>query len=152
MIDFRNRRAIVVDGHDSTMTLTTAQDLAAVVARAVEHEGEWPEVGGICGNKVTISQILEIGERVRGCSFIIDKVQIEDLERRILKSSWTLETSHPSVSKEQAEHLARTVLIGTLLSGVQGAWAISDEFNQLLPGYKFTQIEEFLAQVWAGRP
>jgi nucleoside-diphosphate-sugar epimerase len=66
MIDFQNRRAIVVDGHDSTMTLTTAQDLAAVVARAVEHEGEWPEVGGICGNKVTISQILEIGERVRG--------------------------------------------------------------------------------------
>ena len=66
MIDFQNRRAIMVDGHDSIMTLTTAQDLAAVVARAVEYEGEWPVIGGICGNKVTVSQILEIGESVRG--------------------------------------------------------------------------------------
>lgn len=66
MIDFQNRRAIVVDGHDSIMTFTTVQDLAAVVARAVEYEGEWPVNGGICGNKVTVSQILEIGEKVRG--------------------------------------------------------------------------------------
>ncbi|MBV36044.1 MAG: hypothetical protein CMP47_11445 [Rickettsiales bacterium] len=66
MIDFQNRRAIVVDGHDSIMTWTTAQDLAAVVARAVEYDGEWPVIGGMCGNKVTVSQILEIGERVRG--------------------------------------------------------------------------------------
>jgi len=152
MIDFQNRRAIMVDGHDSIMTLTTAQDLAAVVARAVEYEGEWPVIGGICGNKVTVSQILEIGESVRGCPFTIDHVRIEDLERGNLKSSWTLETSHPSVSREEAENLARTVLIGTLLSGVQGAWAISDEINQLLPGYKFTQIEEFLDRVWAGKP
>jgi hypothetical protein len=48
--------------------------------------------------------------------------------------------------------MARTVLIGTLLSGVQGAWAISDEFNQLLPRYNFTRIEDFLAKVWAGKP
>ena len=66
MFDFQNRRAIVVDGHDSVMTLTTAQDLATVVARAVEYDGEWPVTGGVCGNKVTISQILEIGEKVRG--------------------------------------------------------------------------------------
>ena len=35
MFDYENRRAIVVDGHDFIMTLTTVQDLAAVVAEAV---------------------------------------------------------------------------------------------------------------------
>jgi hypothetical protein len=66
MIDFRNRRAIVVDGYDAIMTYTTVQDLAAVIARAVDFDGEWPVIGGISGNRVSISQILRIGEKIRG--------------------------------------------------------------------------------------
>jgi len=66
-IDFQNRRAIVVEGHENAiMTLTTVHDIAGVVARAVEVDGEWPKIGGINGNSVTISQILQIGEKVRG--------------------------------------------------------------------------------------
>lgn len=67
MIDFKNRRAIVIEGYDnSIVTYTTVQDLAAVVAKAVDLEGEWPVMGGISGNRVTISQILNIGEKIRG--------------------------------------------------------------------------------------
>jgi len=75
MFDFQNRRAITVEGHDFVMTFTTVQDLAAVVAAAVEFDGEWPVIGGIRGNRVTVSQILKIGEKVRGMSF-----QIRDIE------------------------------------------------------------------------
>lgn len=75
MFDYQNRRAIVVDGHDFVMTFTTVQDLAAVVAQAVDFNGEWPVIGGIRGNRVTVSQILKIGEKVRGKSF-----QIRDIE------------------------------------------------------------------------
>lgn len=56
---------------------------------------------------------------------------------------------------EEADQLAavlKTVLIGTLLSSAKGAWDVSDAFNQLLPDYKFVQIEEFLAKVWDGKP
>jgi len=66
MVDFKNRRAIIVEDHDSIMTFTTVQDLAKVVARAVDYEGEWPRIGGISGNRVPVSRILEIGEIVRG--------------------------------------------------------------------------------------
>lgn len=67
MFDFQNRRAIVVDGHeDAIMTLTTVQDLANTVARAVEYEGVWPVHGGIQGNRLSVSEVLSIGERVRG--------------------------------------------------------------------------------------
>lgn len=66
MIDYEHRRAIVVDGHDAIMNLTTVQDLAAAVVGAVNYDGEWPVVGGICGNRVAVSQILKIGGQVRG--------------------------------------------------------------------------------------
>ena len=66
MFDFQNRRAIVLAGHDAVFTLTTAHDVAEVIARAIDYEGEWPVNGGIQGNRVTTSQILEIGKRVRG--------------------------------------------------------------------------------------
>jgi hypothetical protein len=48
--------------------------------------------------------------------------------------------------------MLKIVLIGTLLSSAKGAWDVSTAFNQLLPDYKFTQIEEFLARVWEGQP
>lgn len=67
VFDFQNRRAIAVNGHeDAVLTLTTAADLASVVAQAVDYDGQWPEVGGIRGNRVTFSQVIEIGENIRG--------------------------------------------------------------------------------------
>lgn len=69
VFDFENRRAIVVDGHEGAiMTLTTVADVAAIVSRAVDYEDRWPLTGGIRGNRVTFSQILEIGRRVRGAN------------------------------------------------------------------------------------
>jgi len=155
-IDFQNRRAIVVEGHeDAIMTLTTVQDIAGVVAGAVDLNGEWPKLGGIRGNRVTVSQILKVGEKVRGHPFTIDKVKLEDLEAGVLRTSWTLGKRHPSFTDDQAEALAvvlKTVLIGTLLSSAKGAWDVSDAFNKLLPSYEFTRIENFLANVWEGKP
>ena len=150
MIDFQNRRAIVVDGHadDTIMTLTTVQDLAAVVARAADYDGEWPVIGGISGNRVSVSQILKFGQKFRGHPFVVDTVKLEDLENGRLKTSWSLEARHPSFTGEQVDKALKNVLIGTLVSSAKGGWDVSDEFNQLLPNYKFTEIEEFLAKVW----
>lgn len=171
MIDFQNRRAIVVDGYDAIMTFTTVKDLTAVVVLAVDLAGEWPVVEDIRGNRVLVSEVLKIGEKVRGLSyfiyqkfflscsqrftgrtFAIEKVKLADLEKGILTASWTLEASHPSVKGDQVEKMLKTVLIGTLLSSAKGAWDVSDEMNQLLPDFKFTQIEDFLTEVWDGKP
>jgi hypothetical protein len=72
-IDFQNRRAIVVEGHeDAVMTLTTVQDIAGIVAAAVDLRSGWPETGGIRGNRVTVSEIIKIGEKVRGLSHFLN--------------------------------------------------------------------------------
>lgn len=66
-INFDQRRAIIVEGdEDHVITVTTAQDLAKVVALAVEYEGEWPLVGGIRGANITVSELIKLGEKIRG--------------------------------------------------------------------------------------
>jgi hypothetical protein len=69
MYDFQNRRAIMREGGDDDLiTLTTVQDLAGVVARAVDYKGEWPVVGGIRGSRISIKELLALGEEIRGWS------------------------------------------------------------------------------------
>ncbi|KAH7346141.1 hypothetical protein BKA65DRAFT_501868 [Rhexocercosporidium sp. MPI-PUGE-AT-0058] len=152
--DFQNRRAIVVEGYENAlMSFTTVGDIAGVIVEAIDLP-EWPEVGGIRGNRISISQVIEMGERIRG-TFTVEKVQRKDLEAGILKSTWTLNKRHPSFTDDQASQLQailKTVLIGTLLSSAKGAWDVSDSFNRVLPDYKFIDMEEFLSKAWKGKP
>ena len=65
-IDFNNRRAIVLDGaDDACISVISARDFCAVVARAIEYEGEWPVTGGIRGDELAIGQLVAIGEKIR---------------------------------------------------------------------------------------
>lgn len=65
--DFQNRRAIVPDvSNEIKITLTTVQDLAAVVVQAVEYEGEWPVSGGVKGCEVSFEELIRLGEEIRG--------------------------------------------------------------------------------------
>lgn len=69
-VDFEKRRAIVVEGTlDDDIVYTSVEDIANVVTQAVDYEGEWPEVGGICGEKTTIRQLLKLGEDIRGKNY-----------------------------------------------------------------------------------
>jgi hypothetical protein len=63
-----------------------------------------------------------------------------------------LQAVHKAVLEDQAAALLKAVSIGILLSSSKGAWDISDEWNQLLPDYKFTSKENFLTQAWEGKP
>lgn len=169
MFNFQDRRAVVVENLDAMMTFTTVQDVATVVAAAVDLVGEWPEIGGIRGNRLPISKLLAIGERVRGeiCLYAprnissshegkgaltVDRVKLDDLETGTLNISWSLTKRHASMSEEQAATMFKTVFIGTLLSSAKGAWDVSDEFNRLLPDHKFVQIDDFLTKVWGRKP
>ncbi|KAF2868786.1 hypothetical protein BDV95DRAFT_579323 [Massariosphaeria phaeospora] len=151
--DFENRRALVVDGHeDAAFTLTTAKDFATVLAKACGYQGEWPEVAGIQGNRVTVAQLLEIGARSRGKPFTVEKVHVQDLEAGKLETSWALTERHRAVADDPAENMVKMISIGLLLSTSKGAWDGSDELNRIFPDYKFTAIEDFLTDVWGGKP
>ncbi|KAM7185115.1 NmrA-like family protein [Naviculisporaceae sp. PSN 640] len=152
--DLELRRAIIVADEDvdppekQRLTLTTIQDIANVVAKAVEFEGGWPVVGGIRGDEKTVRDVLEIAERIRG-PFTVDAVRIEDLKAGEVKASWTPVFDHPSITDIQ---VAQSIPRNLILSNTWGAWVVSDEWNQLLPDYKFTSVEEFIKDTWGGQP
>jgi hypothetical protein len=89
---------------------------------------------------------------VTGKPFTIEQVKMEDLEAGNLKTSWVPAFNHPSVPEEQWEGFAKAVVIGTLPSVERGAWDVSDEWNKLLPELKLTTIEDFLTDIWQGKP
>lgn len=47
---------------------------------------------------------------------------------------------------------SKVIVAGLLLAISAGAYNCSDEWNRLLPDYKFTQPEEFLSEAWRGKP
>ncbi|KAK0614645.1 hypothetical protein B0T14DRAFT_463173 [Immersiella caudata] len=150
-LDFTNRKVILVEGSENArITCTTARDLANVVVRAVEYEGEWPLVGGIQGSNHTISELIAHGEKVRGGPFEVEKLQAADLQAGIVNSSWRPKVDHPIFrdSPEQAAAMEKVLLVSLLLAFSAGTFDGSDEWNKLLPEYKFTGLEEFLSGAW----
>ncbi|KAJ5745613.1 hypothetical protein N7520_010795 [Penicillium odoratum] len=152
--DYQNRRAIVVDGGENVcLTLTTVEDLANVVARAIEFEGEWPVDGGISGNVITIGELIALGEKVRGGTpFTIEKVQAQDFTSGEWKTSWMPIADHPSIPRENLEVMSRVILAGILLAVHANELHVSDAWNRLLPDYKFMPIGSFLIEAWSGKP
>ncbi|KAK3297322.1 uncharacterized protein B0H64DRAFT_423529 [Chaetomium fimeti] len=152
-IDFGNRRLLMVEGSDDVcITLTTVTDMANVVARAVEYEGEWPVAGGIRGDDLTIGEIIKMGERVRGGTFNVERLKADDLKAGMVKSTWIPTPDHPSFTPEQISEFAERMTAGVVLGISVGGLSVSDEWNQLLPDYKFTKAEDFLAEAWRDKP
>jgi len=178
-IDFQHCRAVVLGDGGDKIGVTSVQDLAAVVAAAVEFEGVWPRIGGVRGELITIAELIALGEKIRGlisslfpflwcgtADFVIGKkfevarLSVEDVEKGELKTEWipsftslSCEELARSTSDEyKRENLARVLLAGNLLATRRGAWAVSDEWNRLLPEFKMTGVEEFLPEHWKGKP
>ncbi|KAF5664458.1 2-hydroxyisoflavone reductase [Fusarium heterosporum] len=147
-INFNDCRGLLVDDGEAVLSLITAQDAAKVTALAVEHEGEWPLVSGIKGANITMNELVALGEKIRGKTFKVDYLKSEDLEANVIKASYLPMPDHPSIPVEIRKSYAATIIRGLLLGFKDGAMQVSDEWNKLLPDYKFTQPEEFLTKAW----
>ena len=167
-------------GDDDCITLTTVQDLAKVVGRAVEYEGEWPVVGGIKGTDLSIGKIIALGEEIRGTfipplvlhtpfvlqlldwpvltsdepglPFHVERLKADDLKAGVAKCSWLPTVDHPGIPREQAEALAPMLVASMTLGISAGALKVGDEWNRLLVDYQFTQAVPFLTEAWRGKP
>ena len=54
----------------------------------------------------------------------------------------------PSIPKDQVEAFSKMATRGVLIAACRGAWTVSDEWNRLLPDYKFTKVEDLLRGIW----
>ncbi|KAF4982778.1 hypothetical protein FZEAL_1679 [Fusarium zealandicum] len=148
--NFHKRHAILAEGaKDSIISLTTVQDVAKIIALAIEYEGEWPLVSGIRGSDITLGQLIALGEKIRGKPFDVEKLNPEDLKAGVVKTDYRLDITHGAFPPEEREAIGESLLAGFLLGLKTEAFKVSDEWNRLLPDYKFSQPEQFLTEAWA---
>lgn len=67
-VDMEHRRAIILGDakNPGYLSMTTMHDVANIVSKAVEYEGEWPTVGGIRGDHISQKELIALGEKIRG--------------------------------------------------------------------------------------
>jgi hypothetical protein len=180
--NFAERRAILVEGHDPVYTFTSVKDLAAIVARAVAWEGTWPLVGGVCGGKLRASELVALGERVRGMfgfcigclyslpglseqwlelimlwfaiggKFEVEMVRVQDLEQGRLDVEKLPSGGHHSFEEKQMVEIIKSAYVGILLNGTHGGWDVGREWNEIFGDYEFEGVKEFVERVWRGKP
>lgn len=156
---------------------TTVEDIAGVVARAIEYEGEWPAVGGISGSRVTVREMLQLGEAIGKCPllpgsgttsnrflglelpltifagrpFTVEWLKKEDIEAEKQNPETFAKFELHTASPEEFQKFLKFALQGILIGISRGAYDVTDEWNKILPDYKFTQVEEFVKEVWGGK-
>ncbi|KAF5232140.1 hypothetical protein FANTH_13137 [Fusarium anthophilum] len=145
--DFQNRRAIVPEDSEAPITLTIVRDMCRIVAQALEYDGVWPHVGGMQGTAFTVSELITLGEKIRG-PFKVEKISNEDLETRNVITSWYPLVEHHALPDEMREQVSKAVLVEYLAGLKRGVWTVSDEWNKLLPDFEFTSAETYLKDIW----
>ncbi len=78
----------------------------------------------------------------------MERLSASDLRAGVVRSSWLPKADHPSISPEEGQALAASFTAGLLMGISVGDLSVSDEWNQLLPDYKFTKAEGFLTHAW----
>jgi hypothetical protein len=67
VLSLENAYVIGLDSHlDDPITVTSVEDIAGIVAGAVDYPGKWPVMGGISGQRTSLREIHAIGEKVMG--------------------------------------------------------------------------------------
>lgn len=147
---FEKQHAMLIEGSlDDVMTWTTVEDIAVVVARAVEYQGEWPTIGGIRGTTITLGEMLQLGEQI-GRPFTVDWIKKDAFAQAANKFEFD-KFDLNSASPEEIATFLDVATKGILVGIGCGAYAVTDEWNRLLPDYEFTQVGDFVKKVWAGR-
>ncbi|KAF3065659.1 hypothetical protein CFAM422_009497 [Trichoderma lentiforme] len=152
-IDMEHRRAIILGDakNPGYFSMTTIDDVARIVAKAVEYEGVWPEVGGIRGDNISQQELIALGEKIRGGRFAVETIKSVQARAGRLTATWHPKMEHPTVPEELRESSAKIFTAKTIVSVYQGSWEVSDEWNKIYPEYKFTTIKEFLEKWWEGK-
>lgn len=89
--------------------------------------------------------------QIGGKPWNVTALKEEDVRAGDFKSSWIPIYKHPDQSPEQTKFMSMIIATGTILSGIKKSWVVSDEWNNLLPDYEFTDIDEFLCRHWGGK-
>ncbi|KAK4206962.1 bifunctional pinoresinol-lariciresinol reductase 2 [Rhypophila decipiens] len=138
---FYSMRAELRSNLEAPVIFTLIDDLATVVALAVEYEdGPWPAGGGVAGSTTTSAELVRVGERIRGGQrFKIHRVEEEDVD--------TGDKLHADMTRAINFQAMKGIVAG------EWEWVVHGDWNRLLEpkGFRFQDPVQFLERWWAGR-
>lgn len=82
----------------------------------------------------------------------VESVPQAQLEDASFSTSWLPPADHPAITPEIREAFAKQMVAGVLLAALNGAFGVGNEWNQLLPDLRMTKAEDFLSDIWSGKP
>ena len=149
--NMHSRRFLVLAGaEDSRANFVTVEDLARVVAAAVDYTGEWPITGGIRGTEISIKDLIALGEKIRGGKFEVTRLEREDLLKGEWKAEWAPKMDHPSIPEAHVEVFSKHITGRMLMAMEGGAYVVGEEWNRTV-GFMGTDLEVFLTKAWEGK-
>lgn len=152
-------RLVGIKGHENDpVTVTSVKDIAKIVRGAVEYKGEWPVIGGIQGQNISLLEFKAAVEKKlaegQGPGILpAGTTQLKvDLADEAVLAQGTLDVEmpmimHPSIPEEMRAVWHAPGWTGLLLATARGAWNSSDEWNKLLPDVKFSTVDDFIDAV-----
>ncbi|KIX97108.1 uncharacterized protein Z520_07222 [Fonsecaea multimorphosa CBS 102226] len=151
-VDLFNRNAAIPGDGGNVISLTLIGDVARAVLLLLEAE-DWPEWTFAIADSVTFNDFLRIAERVRGSKFELAYNSREDLEHdkvTILPNPGN--TVWNATSAETQERRDLLILFGSFyVSGVLDL-SRAPQFSARFPDWRPKRLEEFLEEVWQGKP
>ncbi|OLN83728.1 hypothetical protein CCHL11_08733 [Colletotrichum chlorophyti] len=151
-LDLERARGFLLEGsEDAEITLTAIEDIAEAVAGAVEYQGEWPVIGGISGETITIGEFVRLAEKIIEKPIKIDWLKLEDVKAGVLKTDLIPKIKFPGVPPEQQDHFTKLALAGVTITTARSVWAVTDEWNRLLPNFRPAGIESYVRKARAGK-
>lgn len=102
LIDHEKARARVAGSLNNKVSYTAIADFVNIVVKAIAYEGEWPKVGGINGQTLSLAEELAIGEKIRGkCNTGTlrhpgESVLTQEQASRMKSRRWKSTTSEPA--------------------------------------------------------
>ncbi|KAL2798712.1 hypothetical protein BJX66DRAFT_294684 [Aspergillus keveii] len=147
LFDLENARAVVVEDGSSPVVFTASEDVAKVVARAIDYPEPWTIEGGIVGHRTSYKEIVEIAEKVTGRRFTVYSLKPEDLEKGEFKSPW-VPAYAPNLSEETMRDVVVPFISGWAMGIHKGVADVRPVWNERFPDIQYQKVEEMLRGAW----
>ncbi|KAE8380008.1 hypothetical protein BDV26DRAFT_258105 [Aspergillus bertholletiae] len=145
--DLENARAIFVEDGLRPVVFTASEDVAKVVARAIDSPEPWTTDGGIVGHRTTFKEIVQIAEKITGQTFTIYNLKSEDLEKGEFRSPW-IPSYAPNLPEETIKNVVVPFISGWALGCYNGVADVSPAWNERFPDIQYQTVADMLRAAW----
>ncbi|KAF5693131.1 hypothetical protein FDENT_2273 [Fusarium denticulatum] len=145
-LDMEKGIAVIPGSGNEKFSVTYSEDLARFIVRLIDTDEEWPECGFLSGSDISVNELIETAERIRGSKMEILYDPVDKLEQGDATLLWRPE--------EVPEDEFRALLAGLCRMIVAGACVLPNDdrrLDKLFPDVPLTSAEEIIAKAWGDK-